>query len=524
MATALPKFTRPNDDAERRRMEEEARRRFLESQSQPAPAEDPERLPVYSDTEAGPAGDFQEVQSLPRYAEPVNSEQTPAPQPVQQQSQLPVYRPPAASANASPDAARALPTFNSGSIFQPDELKPDPVPINENAPLMVARDKHGAPTDRVIGDGTELQKEEAELRAQEKYKPKSHNSRLKSILIGGGRGFLRGGILGSIFGAISHGVDPSLDEQAHRDRRIGELEQNVAGEYGRQKAASTLADQDVERRVKLQGIVNQTNTANRRVYEDERDAALKNLEQFPALDPKNPIHAGAIQRAQAAGWKIDPGTWGKNNVQIAFDVNSGTGVERDPLSKTWKPMMGADGKPISTRMPEKLGDLPKHFYELDGTNKDTIYSEAKAKAGGRDFSRGFQIDPAKVALLQKEGEKPEDTISRIKAMLNQGYDEAGNPIHFSEFARVGDQDSARRYDAAVEALAAPPMKKLNLYQLAVDQTVYSPGSAQLMSIDQFQKDYKTFWKKYTEAFKASPDQAEAMRAEYFNYIKGIRLR
>lgn len=497
-----PQYRR--DDKRKPVVEEPQVPRFLAPQS--APVAEPAPMPVYSDTDPGPQGDFSEVQQLPQYASP----QASVPQPEAAQS-MAVYRPPQTA--QPPDAALALPSYQPGRVD-----------VTEPAPLMVVN-KNGAPTDRVLGDGTELQRREAELKAQESYKPKSHNSRLRSILIGAGRGFLHGGgLLGSMFGAVSHAVDPAEDEKYARHARIGELGHQIGGEYKRLEAASTLADQDTERRFKNAKIIQDSNTQRQSVYKDERDAALKNLEQFPALDPKNPTHAAAIRRAEASGWKIDPDSWGKGHVQTAFDVNAGAGVQYDPLSNSWKPMVDVTGKAISTRQPEKLGDLPKHFYELDGENKDTIYSRAKAKAGARDYSKGFQIDPAKVELLKKDGEKTEDTVARIKTMLNQGYDEAGNPIHFSEFARASDQDSARRYDAAVEAAAGPEMKKLNLYSLAVDQTSYAPATAQLQSINQFQTDYKTFWDKYTKTFKADPAKAAQMQAEYFNYIKGVRLR
>ena len=145
-----------------------------------------------------------------------------------------------------------LPTYEPDGLSQPvydppqqqaDSSAPTPLP-QETTPRIVYNANH-VPMG-VEGDGDQLSKDEAYLRAQQAYDPKNHNSRFKSGLITGGRGFEREGLLGGLFGLVRGFVDPSTDERFHRDREIARTQVKVGDEYDRRKKAADINYRNAE--------------------------------------------------------------------------------------------------------------------------------------------------------------------------------------------------------------------------------------------------------------------------------------
>lgn len=180
---------------------------------------------------------------LPRYAEPTVQD---APAPLMDAAEpLPTYQPPQTQSRAPMSVEPPLPTYTAPG--------PDRVNMNEPAPLMVVKNKNAAP--EVVGDGSPLERKATELASQIDYKPENHNSRIKSGLITGGRGFLQHGIVGGIIGLIQGLVKPNSDEEYARKQKIAELQPEVSSLQKQAKTESDMANEDLDRQYKRAQIL-----------------------------------------------------------------------------------------------------------------------------------------------------------------------------------------------------------------------------------------------------------------------------
>lgn len=152
---------------------------------------------------------------------------------IEQMRQGPVYSPDSALADASglitrePQPTQPLAKYST----------PEPAAAAAPAGPRVTYGPEGQPRG-VEGDGDELAKQEAYLRALEAYKPENHNSRLKSIGLGAVRALTRG--QSPIFGALESAIDPTVDERFANDREIARVGRSVKGQYVQHQAAADL--------------------------------------------------------------------------------------------------------------------------------------------------------------------------------------------------------------------------------------------------------------------------------------------
>lgn len=330
--------------------------------------------PQYIETEEGrrrrefvskeaPRGD-----DLPKYAEPVLQQ---APSPLMDSEPLPMYQPPKTVARAPVSEA---PTYTAPSRV------PD---TDEPAPLMVVKN-NGRPTDRVIGEGSPLDRKAAELEAQIAYKPENHNSRGKSGLIQGGRGFLRHGLIGGIIGLIQGLANPKSDEEEARSRKIGQLQPEVAVLQKQAKAQSDLADDALDREYK-------------------RTRILKEL--------RTPTHAPQLKVNESGG--LDRISLDNNSVSPVKNVDGSLYKVKPEATYTHS----ADGSMIWETSPGKIPKLitdQRKEYDIGGTKvklTDPQYANYVAqRADAESRQQKDQVDRA----AQNEASK-----SNIQSMQDE---------------------------------------------------------------------------------------------------------
>lgn len=512
----LPRFNDSQvQDAIRRLREEEERKRFPRTTGVAFDAS--AAAPSYSD---GPK--FEPEHTALANADEIRRQ--PKFEPEQKGPDMTAYN----AANPLPPPAPKTPDMSAYNAANPAPPAPGPtftVPPEpsataglaqfdeENTPIPVF-DKHGAPTGEMHGGGTELEKRRAAVDAERNYKPENHNSRLKSAAIGGGRGLLQGGLLGALFGLISHAADPSQDEKYAHRHRLFEAQGEYKGAATEAKDQSELASESTTRLKQIADANLAANKERDEVSTKERADALKNLQQYEKLDPANPTHVAAITRARKSRWDVDPETWNAGNVQTVFDQDSGVQMQRPRGSDQWEPSRDKQGNPITTKQ-QKPDKLPDSFYKLDGQDEKTITADAVSRAGLKDFSAKAEIDPAKKALMMEQ-------LGLSEADLKDGI-QLGT-IKLSELVKDNQRDEARRYDAAVAGAESGALKRMNLYRQAVDQTQTAPQTAPVVSIATFQQKYKEFYDAYNTLYKKDPKAADQKRAEFFNTLRNFRLR
>jgi hypothetical protein len=169
-----------------------------------------------------------------------------------------------------------------GTETTPQEIKPLPGVVNYDPDNQAMRDRVANPRDfvtkRVEDDALEP-------------KPHDHNGRLKSTLIGVGRGALNGlvhgglggAIEGAAVGGISHAVDPSLDEQYAQSKNLAD---------DRADAAQVIGAQDAQSKARI-------NAANAGYLED-----IKPTVALGGLDVKRRAQA---EKAAYDGWRMKSG-------------------------------------------------------------------------------------------------------------------------------------------------------------------------------------------------------------------------
>ncbi len=111
------------------------------------------------------------------------------------------------------------------------------------ASATVTYDKHGHPTG-ATGGQDDIENNRAYLDALEAYKATNHNSRGKSALIGLARGLYTGGLVGGLYGAASHAVDPAQDEKFQQQQDIRSGSRRLAGSIAAAEARSKVNAQD----------------------------------------------------------------------------------------------------------------------------------------------------------------------------------------------------------------------------------------------------------------------------------------
>lgn len=104
---------------------------------------------------------------------------------------------------------------------------------------------------RAEGGADDFERDQAYLSALEHYKPKDHNGRIKSALIGFGRAYLRGGgLAGAITGGVQGIFDPGADERYQNEVDIGKTTRAVAQTQASRSAASKLENEAADRTYK----------------------------------------------------------------------------------------------------------------------------------------------------------------------------------------------------------------------------------------------------------------------------------
>jgi hypothetical protein len=169
-------------------------------------------------------------------------------------------------------------------------------------------------------------------------KPKDHNGRLKSALIGAARGALQGAasqpgnplagaIGGAGAGALSYGIKPSLDEESAQGRDTAEdgslagqlLSADRASSQNRLAKANADYAETVKPEVALGGLDVKRDAADAKAVRDEQQAVLSvlRLRKGQRLDPSNPRDAALLARAARAGVTVNSDEWNNASSNLA---------------------------------------------------------------------------------------------------------------------------------------------------------------------------------------------------------------
>lgn len=164
--------------------------------------------------------------------------------------------------------------------------------------------------------------------------PHDHNGRLKSVLIGAGRGALQGLIHGGIGGALGgaaaggvlHAADPSSDERyALRDDMAHEqaaLDRTLStrSEVAKVRTAEASADYmaNVRPEVARGGLEVKRDAAAAKRVRDEQNSVLSilRLRKGQAINPARADDAALLDRARRAGVTVDPDAWNSSSSNL----------------------------------------------------------------------------------------------------------------------------------------------------------------------------------------------------------------
>lgn len=285
--------------------------------------------------------------------------------------------------------------------------------VNAAAPATVIYGPQGQP--RGPADGS-LDAQQAYLNALEAYKPQNHNSRLKSIAIGLGRGYLQGGLVGAAVGGVSHGIDPSLDEKYANQRDIARTSHAVAQGVAYKSAQSKLQDDESKRRLEDAQAFKALNptyrpttpiTTDQGIFDRNPDGSLK-----PLIDPttKKPLtHVTAQGNYEGKKYVPDPQN---PNHRIA---------------ETWR--FDAKGTPVA-----KVGEQSESLVDGAWISSGQA-TTAKATAGQRAWERQRQATNDRERKSDKEQARIDKDEARRKEQgeLTGAIDGANQQIGMSRW-------------------------------------------------------------------------------------------
>jgi hypothetical protein len=261
-----------------------------------------------------------------------------------------------------PVAPSVLTTQNVPQLVAPDlGLAGDPPPLPQKQIGLIGMDvpeeRAGSPVRPRVANPLEYMRG---VNEQNAVAPPAtnHNSRLISILKGAGRGLVEGGVVGAAIGGVTHGLDPSQDEQfaqrrgIARDReRLGELEQaesnkltleGRAADVENKRQASPLRwaalgaqqlqreRQNILAQVRARKgtqfspddpLLTQAEALGMHFDADSLNDASSNVVAFDAIDPQNPTQKRRVLYNKVTGETTDGGA-----VAYVQPVDSATGM------------------------------------------------------------------------------------------------------------------------------------------------------------------------------------------------------
>lgn len=263
--------------------------------------------------------------------------------------------------------------------------------VNAAGPATVIYGPQGQPRS-AAGGADDLERQQAYLNALQSYKPENHNSRLKSILIGLGRGYLQGGLVGAVTGGVAHGVDPSLDEKYANERDIAKTSRAVAQGITYKQSQSKLADDASKRALEDAQAFKALNptyrptapiTTDQGIFDRNPDGSLK-----PLIDPttKKPL-THATTQGNYEGKKYVPDPQNPNH----------------RIAETWR--FDAKGNPVA-----KVGEQSESLVDGAWISSGQA-TTAKATAGQRSWDQSFRQNE----FSYRQNKDAQDRIDKLDA-------------------------------------------------------------------------------------------------------------
>lgn len=295
----------------------------------------------------------------------------------------------------------------------PMDTLPPPIRPEEQMPLPAIdlyRKLPRAPERREYEPGAEgLSEYERDL---ETYEPENHNSRLRSVLLGLGRGALTGlasgGSLGSalggaLAGGAMHGIDPSMDEWMHRDAELRRVQGRLDEEQKRRKAG--LETKKLEADIALTGA-NAIKALRPPETEYGTYEGKDGFYAYPKSDPSKIFKLPVTPK----GRPITP-HWAGNKWRYIDD----DGTARD--------ITDAQGNPITD--PEKAPVMVNGFWTTQGEA-----AKATAKAGEAKYEdevKGREGEYADKLKSWEEAKGAGAELRKLREEVDKAKLEAANP-------------------------------------------------------------------------------------------------
>jgi hypothetical protein len=312
------------------------------------------------------------------------------------------------------------------------------------------------------------------------YDPEDHNGRLKSFLIGLGRGFLSGGLPGALVSGVAHAASPSLDEQYAHGQNMGLAATAETALGARAKLQGELAGQQASTRLhnaQANDLETQKPLRDVALREDrEKRALLGQLRGMPAVDPtKHAAFLGEWRKTfgddfDVQGWNNKKGNFiirglvtdpAKPQEKHDVAVNLATGEQKDLGLSGYAVPLDAQGMSENQRRTDVDRDdtrenLESFRAQLLGLSTQRLHESMLNGLTGR----AARLFGTKTAGLFTERTAIENRIKDYttrKAALLIDPDEADKQIRELEKKRdelTGQIDDARS-EAVGEMSSAP---------------------------------------------------------------------
>jgi hypothetical protein len=261
--------------------------------------------------------------------------------------------------------------------------------------------------------------------------PRDKNGRLVSTLMGVARGFSRGGLMGAAAEGIRSGIAPNADERLTRDARKVRTTARI-GQLNTLRKADAEYDQTLAQTRQINANARYAEEFKPREVEQkaltrERTLIKANLSTLKGqkLDPANPRHAAFLERAERAGYFIDPDEWNNaaGNLVSVTEVdpenptqtrqkfyNKATGELSDVGQKGYVQPVGANGMTTAQERADadrdaSRADTNARFEKMFGLGIER-FQESVRRGLSADAARTFSVEVRgqfeRVRAIEKE--------------------------------------------------------------------------------------------------------------------------
>jgi hypothetical protein len=345
-----------------------------------------------------------------------------------------------------------------------------PVPAS-SGPAVARPGRTKTPPDRSAFDLSTPEGARGYVDALRNYDPHDHNGRVKSFLIGLGRGFLRGGISGALVSGVAHAIEPSLDEREAQSRNMGDAAGAEAAATQRSAATSRLAD-DASRRDYEAAQADYTRTQKplndaARREDGAKRVLLAQLGRMPTVDPeRDKAFVRQWQSTFGDAFDVDAYNNKKGNFvvrglvtdpskpQEKHDVafNFATGEQRDLGLSDYVVTRDAQGLSEGERRTDADRDASRVNLERQRSVSNELARAGLGIAQGHLALAGQGLDLRKLELDQRLSEQTRGELKDANKLLSEANGAQAEADDYADKGwYVGDDGQKHRAKWAVKA-------------------------------------------------------------------------